>query len=108
MTGMCVCVNSSQHAMNLGDLRRHGLQCANLTEALSKRTVPTVLVSTKCDNPVSSWEVDLDKAELLCSEYHGIEIFQTSTFASETHKRCISVILRNIMMDRRGTSPEYL
>ena len=34
----------------------------------------------------------------------GVESFQTSSAAPETHKRCLSVILRNILLDRAGRS----
>lgn len=82
-------------------------------EALTQEAVPTVLVSTKCDTPLESWEVDQDKVEEFCSTLQGLETFQTSATAPETHKRCISVILRNIMLERRGRSrspafPPYL
>lgn len=76
-------------------------RCLLLLEALSKVAVPTVLVSAKCDNPFKSWEVDQDTVEDFCISLHGVETFQTSASAPETHKRCISVILRNIMLQRR-------
>ena len=69
------------------------------TEALVNEAVPTVLVSAKCDNPFKSWEVDQEKVENFCNTLN-VESFQTSISAPETHKRCISVILRNIMMER--------
>ena len=71
-------------------------------EALSGDAIPTVLVSTKCDNPFKSWKVSQEGVEELCNAFRGLEIFKTSTSAPETHKRCISVILRNIMMEPRG------
>lgn len=71
-----------------------------LLEALSKDALPTVLVSAKCDNPFKLWEVDLEKVESFCNSVK-IEVFKTSASAPETHKRCISVILRNIMVERR-------
>ena len=73
-------------------------------EALSRNAVPTVLVSAKCDNPSKSWEVNQNEVEDFCSTLHGLETFQTSVSTPETHKRCISVILRNIMIDRQGRS----
>ena len=72
------------------------------TEALSNEAIPTLLVSTKCDNPSKLWEVDQDMVEGLCSDLHDLEIFQTSASAPETHKRCISVLLRNIMLNQHG------
>ena len=70
-------------------------------EALSKDDTPTVLVSAKSDSPRGSWEVDHDMVEELCSTA-GIECFPVSLSAPETHKRCISIILRKIMVKRRG------
>ena len=66
--------------------------------------MPTVLVSAKCDNALTSWEVDQEKVESFCNTL-DLESFQTSISAPETHKRCISVILRNIMLERRRKFP---
>ena len=71
-------------------------------EALFKHQIPTVLVATKSDSPQGSWEVDHEMAEELTSTVTGIESFPVSLSAPETHKRCISIILRNIMVKRRG------
>ena len=71
------------------------------TEALAKDAIPTVLVCTKCDNPTRYWDVDQDEVGKFCDSVR-VESFQTSLSAPETHKRCISVILRNIMLARRG------
>lgn len=72
-----------------------------LLKALSKDGIPTVLVSAKSDSPRGSWEVDHDMVQELCSPGTGIESFPVSLSAPETHKRCISIILRNIMLKRR-------
>lgn len=71
-------------------------------EALSKDGIPAVLVSAKSDSPRGTWEVNHDMVEELCSTVIGIESFPVSLSAPETHKRCISIILRNIMVKRRG------
>lgn len=72
-----------------------------LLKALSKDGIPTILVSAKSDSPSGSWEVGHGMAEELCNTVTGIESFPVSLSAPETHKRCISIILRNIMMKRR-------
>lgn len=72
-----------------------------LLEALSKNDIPTLLVSAKSDAPRGSWDVDPDMVDELCSTVTGIESFPVSLSAPETHKRCISIILRNIMVKRR-------
>ena len=64
--------------------------------------MPTVLVSSKCDNPPSSWEVDACRMEGFCDGLEGVESFQTSATAPETHKRCVSIILRIITSERSG------
>lgn len=64
--------------------------------------MPTVLVSSKCDNPSDSWKVDARKVEGFCNRLEGVESFQTSATAPETHKRCVSVILRNISVAKSG------
>lgn len=71
-------------------------------EALSKDDIPTLLVSAKYDSPRGSWEVDRAMVEELCGTVTGIESYPVSLSAPETHKRCISIILRNIMVKRRG------
>lgn len=78
------------------------LPCMPSLEALSKDGVPTVLVSAKSDSPRKSWEVNHDSLEELCNTVTGIESFPVSVSAPDTHKRCISIILRNIMAKRRG------
>ena len=81
--------------------------CSNLhyitsLEALSRRDVPTVLVSANSDAPRGSWEVDPDMIDELCSTVTGIEFFSVSLSAPETHKSCISTILRNVLVKRLG------
>ena len=71
-------------------------------DSLSNAAVPTILVSTKCDNPPTRWEVDHEAVEIVCNKFEGTESFQTSASAPETHKRCISVILKNIALKRSG------
>lgn len=73
-----------------------------LLEALSKHEIPTVLVSAKSDSPPASWEVDHDMLEELCSTITNVEPFSVSLSKPETHKRCISIILRKIMVKKRG------
>ncbi|KAL8797233.1 MAG: hypothetical protein Q9195_000700 [Heterodermia aff. obscurata] len=84
--------------MNQGSLNR----VPYVLSAFSKAALPTVLVSSKCDNPPNSWEVDAGKVEGFCTQLDGVESFQTSATAPETHKRCVSVILRNIIAESPG------
>ena len=71
-------------------------------DAFSRAAIPTILVSSKCDKPTDSWEVDIGKIQAFCQKFEGVELFQTSANSPETHKRCVSVILRHITTDRYG------
>ena len=73
-----------------------------ILEALSRNGIPTVLVSAKSDSPRRALEMNHDMVDEFGSTATGIESFPVSLFAPETHKRCISIILRNIMVKRRG------
>lgn len=84
------------------------LQYTPSLEALSKDGIATVLVLAKSDSPRVSWEVVHDTVEGLCSTVTGIEACPVSLSAPETHKRCISIILRNIMAKGRGELLPYL
>ncbi|KAL8676581.1 MAG: hypothetical protein Q9186_006914 [Xanthomendoza sp. 1 TL-2023] len=65
--------------------------------ACSKGTVPTVLVCSKCDVPSRLRQVDSQTAEHLRSGViPNIQIYQTSIQAPDSHKRCLSFILRSI------------
>jgi hypothetical protein len=61
--------------------------------------MPCVLVSCKCDAPLSNRRIDPQEVEQLCMEETGIEVIQTSADAPETHKRCISIVLRNFITE---------
>lgn len=73
-------------------------------DACSNIGIPTVLISTKCDNPRKAWQIDQRVVEEICNTMDGVESFQTSANSPETHKRCVSVILRKIMSERAGKS----
>ena len=81
---------------------RCGLHDLLLLGALSREDIPTILVSAKSDSPSASWEVSRDMVEDLCSVVTGIESHSVSLSAPETHKRCISIILRKVMVKRHG------
>lgn len=42
--------------------------------------------------------------ERTCSTIGGIESFQTSASSPETHKRCVSIVLRKVLSARDGKS----
>ena len=74
------------------------------TASFSLMAIPSILVASQCDNPTSSWQVDHRTIDGPWQEKDGTESFQTSVTSPETHKRCISVILRNIMSLMASTS----
>ena len=69
-------------------------------DVLFKVEMPCVLVSCKCDISPTSQHIDARSIEQLCN--NNIKSFQTSVDSPETHKRCISVILRNFVSQRLG------
>ncbi len=75
---------------------------SGLLDALSKDRIPTIVVASNCDHSPKTWQVDHGKVERLCSRFQGVECFQTSISIPETHKRCVSIILRNVMLERNG------
>ena len=77
-------------------------------DACSKRKLPCVLVTCKCDLPVASRQLDLQAIEESCHDKAGIDCFQASLKAPETHKRCISVMLKNLAPEKLGQCNLYL
>lgn len=73
-----------------------------LLDACYNIPIPTVLISSKCDNPRKAWQINPRMIEGICTTMDGVESFQTSANSPETHKRCVSVILRKIMSERAG------
>lgn len=73
-----------------------------LLDASSNIAIPTVLISSKCDNPRKAWQINQHMVEGICKTVDGVESFQISVNSPETHKRCVSVILRKIMSERAG------
>lgn len=73
-----------------------------LLNALSNDATPAVVVASNADHPSKSWRVSLKNIEKLCSEFKGVDSVQTSISAPDSHKRCVSIMLRNIMLDKQG------
>lgn len=74
------------------------------SDSLSNAAIPTILVSSKCDNNRKAWQIDQREIESTCSTIGGIASFQTSASSPETHKRCVSVVLRKVLSAREGKS----
>lgn len=77
-------------------------QVPEILNALSKASLPFLLVACKCDQHPVHREVDPAVIEQKAKTSFGeINTFQTSESAPETQKRCLSVILRTIISARR-------
>ena len=74
------------------------------SDLLSNSAIPTILISSKCDNNRKAWQIDQRMIERTCSTISGIELFQTSASSPETHKRCVSIVLRKVLSARHGES----
>ena len=72
-----------------------------LLAALSHRMVPTILVASKCDTS-AKWSVTAKKIDGICKDHRNVELFQIFWSTLETQKRCLSIILRNIMLEIYG------
>lgn len=64
--------------------------------------MPWVLVSNKCDNPPNARQINPQAFEKICNALGETQSFHTSFNAPETHKRCISAILRRFMPNPSG------
>lgn len=75
-----------------------------ILDACSKDATPCVLIASKCDAPISSRRIDPHEVQQLCMEETGIESVEVSMDYPDTHKRCISVILRSFVENQIGKS----
>lgn len=73
-----------------------------ITEAFSKSEIPAVLVSSKCDISSELSQTDLRMNESFCNPIEGVESLQTSAKSPETYKRCVSIMLKKVMIQRTG------
>lgn len=74
--------------------------------ACSKSAMPTVLVCSKCDVAPQLRQVDSQTTEHLRQGVVGnIQIYHTAIKAPDSHKRCLSSLLRNIGLRNTGMVP---
>ncbi|KAL9123648.1 MAG: hypothetical protein Q9217_006939, partial [Psora testacea] len=73
-----------------------------LLSALTHNTIPTVLITSKCDHPPQSRRLTLSTVDGVRNRFSNVKSLQTALSTPETHKRCVSIMLRNIMLDRDG------
>ncbi|KZF19987.1 ras GEF [Xylona heveae TC161] len=69
----------------------------NLLNALTKASVPCILVACKCDSPLDSVEVNPTVLEKAASSLGNVESQQTSAGAPESQRRCVGLILKKIL-----------
>ncbi|RDW75597.1 hypothetical protein BP5796_06418 [Coleophoma crateriformis] len=66
--------------------------------ALVNSSMPTILVSCKCDNPESSRQIDVESMESACLS--SVEAVKTAANVPETARNCLSTMLKAIMVSR--------
>ncbi|KAL9038973.1 MAG: hypothetical protein Q9180_002809 [Flavoplaca navasiana] len=72
--------------------------------ACATSAFPAVLVCSKCDVPPKLRQVDGQTTERLRNGVVGnIQVYQSSIKAPDSHKRCLSFILRNIALRKNET-----
>lgn len=74
-----------------------------LADAITKASLPTILISCKCDTPLDEREVDPARVEENAKRaINSISTLQISEFHPETHRRGIFMLLNTIV----NTQPE--
>lgn len=73
-------------------------------EAVHKASIPFLLVSCKCDIHPALRKIEPARVEQRAKDFIGADVgtLQTAISAPDSHKRCISVIIRDILSERRG------
>lgn len=75
------------------------------TDILSKAALPFVLVACKCDQHPAHREVDPAVVEQKAKSFLGdVSVFSTSEASPETHRSCLSVIIRAAISAKRPRS----
>ena len=77
--------------------------CSHKSGAITRASLPSVLVSAKCDRPVGERELDPMLIEQKARRsISGIGTLQTSGHSSESQKQAISMILKLILFGAPG------
>jgi GTPase SAR1 family protein len=69
---------------------------------LVNSSLPTILVSCKCDNPENTRQIDVESMESACLTC--VEAVKTAANVPESARLCLSSMLRAIMANRNGSS----
>ncbi|KAF1808577.1 ras GEF [Eremomyces bilateralis CBS 781.70] len=75
----------------------------DVLKAMHKASIPFLLVSCKCDNHPALREIDPDVVEKRAKDFIGGDVgaVQTAFSSPDSQKRCLSVIIRDILSERR-------
>ena len=84
---------------NCKKLEYHG-PCTNCPDALVNSSLPTILVSCKCDNPENTRQIDVESMEAACLSC--VEAVKTAENVPESARLCLSSMLRAVMASRNG------
>ncbi|KAE8452836.1 hypothetical protein EG329_013108 [Mollisiaceae sp. DMI_Dod_QoI] len=69
---------------------------------LVNSSLPTILVSCKCDNPENTRQIDVESMEQACMSC--VEAVKTAANVPETARQCLSSMLRAVMTNRNAES----
>lgn len=76
-------------------------------DAIRRSSLPSVLISTKCDTPIAQRELDPVKIERGArNSIGGIGLVQTSAHdaGAEKHKEAVAMILKQIIFGKAGAA----
>jgi hypothetical protein len=68
-------------------------------------SLPTILVSCKCDNPENTRQINVDSMEAACLSC--VEAVKFASNVPESARLCLSSMLRAIMAYRTGQFPPH-
>lgn len=75
-------------------------------DALVYSSLPTILVSCKCDNPVNTRQIDTESIQAACLA--EVETVKTASNVPESARLCLGAMLRAVMASRNGQSLNQL
>ncbi|KAH6722168.1 ras guanine nucleotide exchange factor domain-containing protein [Leptodontidium sp. MPI-SDFR-AT-0119] len=76
------------------------VELPQVLDGLVHSSLPTILVSCKCDNPENTRQIDVDNMESACVAC--VEAVKTAENVPESARLCLSSMLRAIMANRNG------
>ncbi|KAJ9215348.1 hypothetical protein DTO166G4_3002 [Paecilomyces variotii] len=91
-------------ALILHDVTSPGgiIEASRLLSALTKSSIPYVLVQCKCDLQDRPQKMDAVTFEKMSRIISGKELHRTAADSPRTQKRCISILLRSIVLKTPG------